>query len=589
MKHSLLYRTLIIILLTIIMSAALTTVLFSIYGKSVFADQKAEELVPRAEYCAEQAWLYLMGLMSRATFESLMSPATMNDLWDAQLYMYNAEGELFAYLDTESSTELRAYVEPHLESVLNGEHVTTPAELREYCIIVGTPITSYGNTPFVGDRIQGAVFLVKPISEISAAVNALITALVVSMLAVAALMIIPAYFASKSITGPVNRMTDVAQAIALGDFKVNAPERGRGELARLGSALNHMSDELERTIKDLTLERNRLRAIMNGLGEGVMAINAEGKLTHCNDAAIRLMGGGRGCIPAGSDIYRSIMKFMTDVSLNMAAKNEQLKVGERLLHITITPLPNREDHVAGAVVLMRDVTESERLEQTRRDYVANVSHELRTPISAIRSLADALSDGLIKNDFDRSRYYGYILKESMRLSRLIDDLLELSRLQSGGVAFEKYSFDITELIRNAADCFTEIASDCGFRLSLSLDNVPVTVYSNPDRIEQVIVILLDNAVKHSEGGREILLGADLVEDRIIIFVENPGYIDETDIEHLFERFYKADKAHSGNGTGLGLAIAKETISLLGGNIQAFCKNGRVRFEIEVRRDQMVLS
>ena len=111
----------------------------------------------------------------------------------------------------------------------NGEHVTTPAELREYCIIVGTPITSYGNTPFVGDRIQGAVFLVKPISEISAAVNALITALVVSMLAVAALMIIPAYFASKSITGPVNRMTDVAQAIALGDFKVNAPERGRGE------------------------------------------------------------------------------------------------------------------------------------------------------------------------------------------------------------------------------------------------------------------------------------------------------------------------------------------------------------------------
>lgn len=128
MKHSLLYRTLIIILLTIIMSAALTTVLFSIYGKSVFADQKAEELVPRAEYCAEQAWLYLMGLMSRATFESLMSPATMNDLWDAQLYMYNAEGELFAYLDTESSTELRAYVEPHLESVLNGEHVTTPAE-----------------------------------------------------------------------------------------------------------------------------------------------------------------------------------------------------------------------------------------------------------------------------------------------------------------------------------------------------------------------------------------------------------------------------------------------------------------------------
>ena len=584
MKHSLLYRTLIIILLTIIMSAALTTVLFSIYGKGVFADQKAEELVPRAEYCAEQAWMYLMGVMSRQTFEALMSPATMNDLWDAQLYMYNDEGELFAYLDTESSTELSAYVEPHLESVLNGEHVMTPAELREYCIIVGTPIKSYGNTPIIGDgMIQGAVFLVKPISEISAAVNALTSALVVSMLAVAALMIIPAYFASRSITGPVNRMTDVAQAIALGDFKINAPDKGKGELARLGSALNHMSDELERTIKDLTLERNRLRAIMNGLGEGVMAINAEGRLTHCNEAAIRLMGSGGGRIRAESDIYRSIMKFMTDVSFNTDAKNEHIKVGERLLQITITPLPSGEDHVAGAVALMRDVTELERLEQTRRDYVANVSHELRTPISAIRSLADALNDGLIKNDFDRSRYYGYILKESMRLSRLIDDLLELSRLQSGGVAFEKYSFDINGLLRNAADCYTEISSEYGFRLRLSIDNAPVTVCSNPDRIEQVIVILLDNAVKHSVGVREILLGANVIDDRIIIFVENPGYIDEADLEHLFERFYKADKAHSGNGTGLGLAIAKETISLLGGNIQAFCKDGRVRFEVEVRR------
>ncbi len=585
MKHSLLYRTLIIILLTIIMSAALTTVLFSIYGKGVFADQKAEELVPRAEYCAEQAWMYLMGVMSRQTFESLMSPATMNDLWDAQLYMYNAEGELFAYLDTESSTELRAYVEPHLESVLNGERIMTPAELREYCIIVGAPIKSYGNTPIIGDRIQGAVFLVKPISEISAAVNALTTALVVSMLAVAALMIIPAYFASRSITGPVNRMTDVAQAIALGDFKVNAPDKGKGELARLGSALNHMSDELERTIKDLTLERNRLRAIMNGLGEGVMAINAHGRLTHCNEAAIRLMGSGGGRIPAKSDIYRSIMKFMIDVSFDMAAKNEQIKVGERLLQITITPLPSGEDYVAGAVALMRDVTESERLEQTRRDYVANVSHELRTPISAIRSLADALNDGLIKNDFDQSRYYGYILKESMRLSRLIDDLLELSRLQSGGVAFERYSFDINELLRNAADCYTEISSEYGFRLRLSIDNAPVTVCSNPDRIEQVIVILLDNAVKHSDGVGEILLGANVTDDRTIIFVENPGYIDETDLEHLFERFYKADKAHSGNGTGLGLAIAKETILLLGGNIQAFCINGRIRFEVGVRREQ----
>ena len=215
------------------------------------------------------------------------------------------------------------------------------------------------------------------------------------------------------------------------------------------------------------------------------------------------------------------------------------------------------------------------MEQTRTEYVANVSHELRTPIASIRGLADALNDGLVKKDEDKARYYGYILRESMRLSRLIDDLLELSRLQSGTIAFKKQFISINELIEDVADRYVSAAREKGLNVEIDIGE-PYKVYTNPDRAEQVLVALTDNAIKYGGSGT-LRFSTEKKGDCLYISVSNPGSIADEDIDHVFERFYKADKSHAGQGTGLGLSIVNEVLELLGERIWVKSENGTVTF------------
>jgi signal transduction histidine kinase len=259
---------------------------------------------------------------------------------------------------------------------------------------------------------------------------------------------------------------------------------------------------------------------------------------------------------------------------------------DRRISIAVKPIYEDSGSLCGAVALMRDVTESERLEQTRRDYVANVSHELRTPIASIRGLAEALDDGMVTEPADRKRYYGYILHESMRLSSLIDDLLELSRLQSGGVAFSKLKTELYEILYDVADRMNESALQRGKTVTLNVPEGEYMAFTNPDRFEQVLIALTDNAIKHGDDECEVSIDMGVSDDgeSYILTVSNPAEVDERDLEHIFERFYKADKAHSGEGTGLGLAIVSEVLNLLGEKIRVTSDMGMIRFSFTVLRD-----
>lgn len=223
----------------------------------------------------------------------------------------------------------------------------------------------------------------------------------------------------------------------------------------------------------------------------------------------------------------------------------------------------------GAVALMRDVTESERLEQTRKDYVANVSHELRTPVSSLLTLAETLQDGMIKDEEGRQRYYGYMIREAHRLSNLINDLLELSRLQSGNVAFKSRKVNMEDMLYDIGDRFGLMSENQGVRFALEGAEDCPAAYTNADRVEQIAFVLLENALKFTPEGGVITLKADWDERKIYLSVQDTGCgISPDDLPHLFERFYKVDKAHSGGGTGLGLSIASEIQALMGEEIWA---------------------
>ena len=564
-KDTILRRIVVIILLSVLLSAVLTTAAFYYSGGRVFSGIKAKELRPRAEYLANITAEYLQGLITKETYERSIGRGFK--VWDASMYAYDACGDLFAYPASEDSTVNKDAISGLLQNVLKGESVYSPNTKNHAGVLIGEPVVSrFGN-------VIGALFLVKPLNELNAAMGSLIYALIISMIASSLIMILPAYLGSRSIVRPIRQMNVTANAMAGGNFTAKAEEEGTDELVQLGRSLNHLSAALSATISDLTLEKNRLHAVINGIGEGIIAIDAEGKIIKTNSAALRLLGGSYADDITALPAYRQAAEDIGCV-LGGETVSKELKVRDRILRVAITPLTDG-GRGEGAVMLIRDITEASRLEQTRTEYVANVSHELRTPIASIRGLADALNDGLIKKDEDKARYYGYILRESMRLSRLIDDLLELSRLQSGTIAFKKQFISINELIEDVADRYVSAAREKGLNVEIDIGE-PYKVYTNPDRAEQVLVALTDNAIKYGYSGT-LRFSAEKKGDSLYISVSNPGSIADEDIDHVFERFYKADKAHAGQGTGLGLSIVNEVLELLGERIWVKSKNGTVTF------------
>lgn len=564
-KDTILRRIVVIILLSVLLSAVLTTAAFYYSGGRVFSGIKAKELRPRAEYLANITAEYLQGLITKETYERSIGRGFK--VWDASMYAYDACGDLFAYPANEDSTVNKDAISGLLQNVLKGESVYSPNTKNHAGVLIGEPVVSrFGN-------VIGALFLVKPLNELNAAMGSLIYALIISMIASSLIMILPAYLGSRSIVRPIRQMNVTANAMAGGNFTAKAEEEGTDELVQLGRSLNHLSAALSATISDLTLEKNRLHAVINGIGEGIIAIDAEGKIIKTNSAALRLLGGSYADDITALPAYRQAAEDIGCV-LGGDTVSKELKVRDRILRVAITPLTDG-GRGEGAVMLIRDITEASRLEQTRTEYVANVSHELRTPIASIRGLADALNDGLVKKDEDKARYYGYILRESMRLSRLIDDLLELSRLQSGTIAFKKQFISINELIEDVADRYVSAAREKGLNVEIDIGE-PYKVYTNPDRAEQVLVALTDNAIKYGGSGT-LRFSTEKKGDSLYISVSNPGSIADEDIDHVFERFYKADKAHAGQGTGLGLSIVNEVLELLGERIWVKSENGTVTF------------
>ncbi len=363
---------------------------------------------------------------------------------------------------------------------------------------------------------------------------------------------------------PIGKLRDVAVAISDGNLDVRASERYPGEVGELGKALNNVSKQLSRSMYSLILERNRLKHMLDGLSEGIIAIDEKGHVSHTNPAlgrmftrqkAVHLPDPRMKLIPDETvwEDFDAVLKTGEPITRTM-------DVRDMTIRLTISPTTDELGAIVGAVGLFSDVTQMERLERTRREYVSNVSHELRTPLTAMRALVEPLKEGMVTSETDRQRYYDIIMREVMRLSRLINDQLELSRLQSGTIAIQKSKMTIDDLIYDVCDRYSTVAEENGLELKVLTDfsECPM-VYANADRVEQMLIILLDNAIKYTEEG-SISVSGSWDEEKVILSVQDTGVgIDDEDLPYVFDRFYKVDKAHSGKGSGLGLSIACELL------------------------------
>ena len=603
LKSGLFRNAFTLVLVALLLFAALTMGIFLPIARREFSEIYSEELTQKANYLSTHFVSYLLGLQ---TLDSFKARVGNNSAWGAQAFIfYGTELEIYTIAASTSDTaetqeaarlgalalaeELKPYAATVLESGVTATTTLSQPRNSGY-IVVGVPIIP-SETGFIVSESGaiGSVFMAKPLTEVNTSLSGLTLALLISMFAVLILMLLPSIGATRFLVKPINQMKDVSLAMAAGNFSVRASTNQNNEIGELGSSLNFLAERLSTTINALQVERNRLELILNGLSEGIAAVDSNGALTLANPALLSAFG--LSSLPENADR----LALISDPDLwadfdNAAHKGDPLfrnfKWGNRVYRVMISPLESEADRLMGAVGIFHDITESERLEQTRREYVANVSHELRTPVAAIRGFAEALNDGMVKEEA-RQKYYCHILRESMRLSRLIDDLLELSRLQSGAVAFEKAPVDTRDLLLSFVDCYHARANEVGIELRLDLPENCPPVFSNADRIDQVLVILFDNALKFTPEGGAITLGAAVESDCVVLSLTDTGCgIAKDDLPHVFDRFFKADKSHTGGGTGLGLSIAREIMQLLGERIWVTSEEGKgTRFCFTLRRVQ----
>lgn len=601
-KSVFLRRIVSLIVITVVLFALLTSILYFIISRNIYSDMKAKELEPKAESIASFVQMYRDGSLSLASFAQLISAGP--SAWDAWVFVLDANGDMVVHTNIPDSVDPNqnfvAEISKRTKAVLSGNKIKFAGNLSNSkfgMIIVGIPVID-------NNSVVGAVFLAKPLVELNAGVYSLSGALFISTCICLALMVLPILYAVSRLIKPLKQTRDVALAMASGNFSVRADESSKGEIGDLAISFNLLGDRLERTISDLVLEKNRLMRILNGLAEGIIAVDINCNVTHANPALWRLINQhklGHFSIDVNKDSERALMirpkdpkfirhQLITDESVwdefrNVIHTNTPVRrdliFNESVIRVIITPIEDESGKTVGAVGLFQDITEAEILERTRKDYIANVSHELRTPLTAMRGLIEPLSDGLVKSQKDKKRYYDIILRETLRLSRLIEDMLELSRLQSGKTVIEEKPFLVQEIIFDVIDKFQKAAGDKDIELNIgdNIRSLPLVVAS-PDRIEQILVILIDNAMKFTSAGGKISIlstvNSSYNNSKVYISVKDTGVGIDPEIQpKVFERFFKADKARYGTaGTGLGLSIAKEILNSMGETISVESEPGK---------------
>ncbi len=400
----------------------------------------------------------------------------------------------------------------------------------------------------------------------------------ISLIAGLLISLLLAGFASsriaKGVSEPLEEMTQTAVDIAKKGWHYRVRAEGSSEIVRLGQAINRMAYHLQRQMEKVRKNKRRLLSVIESMESGLLMINAEGKISLVNKSFERMFG-----VPAADLIGTSYEDFSTTYdlpSIISEVAEKGVKFGqeihlyypeERILEASFTPM-YMESNGCGVVAVFHDLTEIRRLEQLRKDFVANVSHELKTPITSIRGFAETLLDGADQDPEINREFLQIILDESIRLQQLVSDLLELSRIESKKQVIHGKRASIYSLISSVVKTLEEQAKEKEIEIWI---NIPedFDVKVDHDRFKQILINLLANAINYTPTGGKVTIEAEDSSDFWKLQVKDTGIgIPPEDLPRIFERFYRVDKARSrfSGGTGLGLAIVKHLVEVHKGKI-----------------------
>jgi len=397
------------------------------------------------------------------------------------------------------------------------------------------------------------------------------------------LIVLPlAYLILKFMTQPIQAVTDLANRVASGRLDQGVPAESDDELGRLSKAINEMSLQLQNKIEEISREKDYLQTLLRGIMEGVLVVDARGRILMVNNALRQLLS-----LPPhvedrtpleiirNAELERTLRQVLQDgenTTLELTLPSPEGKTFEVNV-VSISPSPagmlKEDEGRRGVIAVFHDITRLKELEKIRRDFVANVSHELRTPLTTIKGYAETLLEGALKEEV-ASQFVQVIKRHSDRLEKIVEDLLILSKIESKEFQLKMESLSVSDLIGDVLDFIKEPLNKK--KISVSVGELPLTLLVNGDRqyLEQVLINILDNAIKYGhERGRMIISATERDQREVEISVKDDGIgIPKEDLLRVFERFYRVDKgrSHDLGGTGLGLSIVKHIVQAHGGRI-----------------------
>lgn len=397
------------------------------------------------------------------------------------------------------------------------------------------------------------------------------------------------YRVVREVMEPLRRITEVAQRMAEGDLEQEIRISSRDEIGILAASLNNMARRLKENIDQITEERNKLAAILSSMDEGVLAIDRQGNIILINPVVEKLFrvtaeeAVGRNVIEVirNYELERLIRKALEE-NIHQAVEMSFLMPDPRIFRVQLVPL-RRGEEMAGIVVVLRDISELRRLEQMRSEFVANVSHELRTPLTSIRGFTETLLDGALEDPTVARHFLQIIHDEAERLTRLINDLLSLSTLESRRREPNRKLLDWHRLVGEVVSMLAPLVQGKNLEVEVKVAEDLPPVPADRDMMGQMLINLLDNAIKYTPDGGKIKVAVWGEGDNLVLQVADTGIgIPPESLPRIFERFYRADKARSRElgGTGLGLAIVKHIVEAHGGRIEVESRvNGGTSFTV----------
>ena len=570
MFHSIRWRTATAFVLLIAVCIGGLSAYLSCFFRDSYLDDLRTQLSNQARLVGDSSGSYLA---VERTDDIDALARRLGQQIDARVTIIDADGVVLGDSEEDPATMENHADRPEVIEALSlgsGSSIRYSATLGYDMMYVAVPVATNGD-------IVGTARVSLPLTEIDESLGHIGRTVTWGAVIAVIVAIVVALQISKVTTEPVKKLTQASRKMAEGELEHEIPVSSRDEVGELARAFNLMAARLKEMVALITTERDRMAAILCHMGDAIFVVDGDSKVTTMNQAAERMLQ-----LSQDKALGQTFIEVARDYELDgmlqrcLESRQQQkglveTRPGRQSLGVIATPLEGE----TGCLLLLQDLTELRRLETVRRDFVANISHELRTPIASLKALAETLQEGAIEDSSVAKDFLDKINAEVDRLAQMVQELSELSRIESGEVTLQKKPLDVAEAIGYAVERLGAQYERAGLTLEVEAPADLPRALADGERVEQVLLNLVHNAIKFTPPGGRIAVSARAEGGDILVSVVDTGVgIPADDLPRVFERFYKADKARAGGGTGMGLAIARHIIEAHGGRVWAESVEGR---------------